>query len=182
MRGSEDIPNTSTCSAAPVLPRIKSTTSIQETSGIISTSDVLGVTGSTIDQSAETTPTRPDWSIAYNQEIEKIIEIQPVRTISHPTRVYLAKFSNDGQSLAVVHLCSQVVTIYRVSTGTKIWQVLQLFLLAGSIHLGISLLEDLYVKETTVTSHVNFSPDDRYLATSSLEAIRVSPPNFPFRV
>jgi hypothetical protein len=97
----------------PVPLQLESTVSMQKTPRSVSTHDVLEA--------------RPDWSIEYNPEVKKIIEVKPVRTIAHVTRVWRAKFSNDGEILAVIHRLSQMVSIYCVSTGTKIWQVLQLF-------------------------------------------------------
>jgi len=63
----------------------------------------------------------PDWSIEYNPEVDRTFDVNLVRTITDQGEGCHIEFSPDGRLLAVAPSESQVVTIYNVATGVKIW-------------------------------------------------------------
>ena len=67
----------------------------------------------------------PNWSITYNQKVQKAVDVRLVRAlhVDQNFRVYCLKFSRDGKYLAVGFDRNGATTIYDVQTGKKSWLV-----------------------------------------------------------
>jgi WD40 repeat protein len=62
----------------------------------------------------------PDWSIAFNNQVAKELDIEMIHLLSHGKRVYCVKFSPDGKYLAAA--CGDgKAYIYDVETGALTW-------------------------------------------------------------
>jgi hypothetical protein len=73
----------------------------------------------TLEWCVETSPKAPARALVLN----------PIHTITEKRGVFRVRFSPDGQLLAVVATASQVVSLYNVISGARIWSVLRNFLL-----------------------------------------------------
>ena len=63
---------------------------------------------------------KPDWSVEYNSEVDKTLEVNLTRMITNERGASSIKFSPDGQLLAVLVRRGEMVAIYNVSVGAKI--------------------------------------------------------------
>jgi len=75
----------------------------------------------TADYNSQSRSVRPDWSVEYNPGPDRTLEVNLVRTITNGQGAFRIKFSPNGQLLAVVACKGQIVTIYNVATGAKVW-------------------------------------------------------------
>ena len=66
-----------------------------------------------------------DWSITYNTEVERELDVTVVRTLE-VERFHCLRFSKDGKYLAVGD--GNGTTLYDVETGEKTWLVYNMFL------------------------------------------------------
>jgi WD40 repeat protein len=118
-----------------------------------------------------------DWSVEYNLEVDKTFEVDLTRTIMNKRGMACIKFSPDGQLLAVLVRRGEIVVIYNVAVGTKIWQVLRNHL-NKIADVCISELEDPSVRKSPPETYdLNFNSNGKYLATHTLSQdsrIRVS--------
>ena len=62
-----------------------------------------------------------DCSIEYNTGVDRTLEVNLMRTIVDEQGAFRIKFSPDGQLLAIVARVGQVVTIYHLATGSRVW-------------------------------------------------------------
>ena len=66
-----------------------------------------------------------NWSITYNQKVQKVVDVRPVRAFHVKRDFYVSctKFSKDGKYLAVGFERNGITSVYDVQTGQKSWLV-----------------------------------------------------------
>ena len=64
-----------------------------------------------------------NWSITYNNEVERAFDVRLVRSVDLGVRVSFLKFSKDGKYVAVGFHRNGSTDIYDVRTGKKTWLV-----------------------------------------------------------
>ncbi|KAG4304097.1 hypothetical protein PORY_002461 [Pneumocystis oryctolagi] len=91
-----------------------------------------------------------DWTVLFNPNIPRVLDINFVHTLEHQSVVCCIRFSNDGEYLATG--CNRVALIFDVKTGKRL-TILQ--------DESVDWEGDLYVRS------IAFSPDGKYLATGA---------------
>lgn len=91
-----------------------------------------------------------DWTILFNPNVPRVLDINLVHTLEHQSVVCCIRFSHDGEYLATG--CNRVAVIFDVKTGKRL-TVLQ--------DESVNREGDLYIRS------VVFSPDGKYLATGA---------------
>jgi general transcriptional corepressor TUP1 len=101
---------------------------------------------------------RDDWFVIFNQNVQRVLDVDLVHTLQHESVVCCVRFSADGKYVATG--CNRSAQIFDVQTGEKLC-VLQ--------DDTVDVSGDLYIRS------VCFSPDGKYLATGAEDKmIRVS--------
>jgi hypothetical protein len=62
-----------------------------------------------------------DWSVEFDPEVDRILEVNMERTINDERATYPIKFSRDNHILAAAARGGQAVAMYDVDTGEKTW-------------------------------------------------------------
>lgn len=99
-----------------------------------------------------------DWYAVFNPRVPRVLDVELVHNLAHPSVVCCVRFSRDGRYVATG--CNRSAQIFDVESGQQI------------THLQDNSLSqdgDLYIRS------VCFSPDGRHLATGAEDKIiRVS--------
>ena len=102
-----------------------------------------------------------DWYAVFNPRVQRVLDVELVHNLAHPSVVCCVRFSRDGRCVATG--CNRSAQIFDVETGQQI------------SHLQDTSLPqdgDLYIRS------VCFSPDNNHLATGAEDKIiRVSYPH-----
>ena len=77
--------------------------------------------------------TKADWSIRYNNEIPRALDVTLIRSWDAGTDIHCVKFSKDGKDLAVGFGENSATNIYDVRTGVKIWLVFPVYLFPDNV-------------------------------------------------
>ena len=100
-----------------------------------------------------------DWYAIFNQQVQRVLDVDLVHSLTHESVVCCVRFSHDGKYVATG--CNRSAQIFDVQTGEKICVL--------EDHAAADGGADLYIRS------VCFSPDGRYLATGAEDKlIRVS--------
>ncbi|PVV02004.1 hypothetical protein BB560_003553 [Smittium megazygosporum] len=91
-----------------------------------------------------------DWFAIFNQNTQRMLNIDLLHSFDHGSVVCCVKFSNDGTMLATG--CNHTTQIYDVESGQKI---------SVLVDDSVPGIDDLYIRA------VCFSPDDKYLITGA---------------
>ena len=75
--------------------------------------------------SPEQKPEPPQWSVVYNPEVERALDLQLAHSFTYDSEAYCVKMSPDGQRLAVGLAYDGTTYINESKTGSNIWQVSQ---------------------------------------------------------
>ena len=106
------------------LPSFDETTrSVSEAMMSSSVPEILPITSEDSDDTSEeeSEGCEADWSIRYNSEVERALDVSLVRLLDGgPGRISCLEFSKDGKYLAV-GFRDATTNIYDVETGEKIW-------------------------------------------------------------
>jgi len=74
-------------------------------------------------------PSCADWSVTYNTEVKREVDVSVVRTLDLGSGITCLTFSKDGEYLAVgLEDDARTVNIYEMQTGDKTWLVFSGFL------------------------------------------------------
>lgn len=95
-----------------------------------------------------------DWTVLFNPNVPRVLDINLVHTLEHQSVVCCIRFSHDGEYLATG--CNRVAVIFDVKTGKR---------LAMLQDETVDREGDLYIRS------VAFSPDGKYLATGAEDKI-----------
>jgi len=116
---------------------------------------------------------QPKWSVSHNPKIKQALHIDLAKTFDLAAEVFCVKFSPDGKYLAVgLGEGNGRTCIYYVEDGSKIWLVPSQLTYGLLLTFRASCLVDLYLKEQPIVWCVQFSPDNKYIATAS-DGLRV---------
>jgi glucose repression regulatory protein TUP1 len=109
------------------LPRSASHSTIQPSDTMFAHSQKTVILPSPLSQVPSTSSVDPDssteqrnWSITFNNQVAKELDVEMIRRLSHERPISCVKFSRDGQYLAAGCLDGKVY-IYSVETGTLTW-------------------------------------------------------------
>ncbi|ATY58716.1 transcriptional repressor TUP1 [Cordyceps militaris] len=92
-----------------------------------------------------------DWYAIFNPQVQRVLDVDLVHSLTHESVVCCVRFSHDGKYIATG--CNRSAQIFDVQTGEKI--------LTLEDHGAQDMTADLYIRS------VCFSPDGRYLATGA---------------
>ena len=125
--------------------------------------------------SPEQKPEPVRWSVVYNPEVNRSLDLQLAHNFKFNAEVYCIKMSPDGQRLAVGLRDDGKTYINELETGSNIWLVLQPFEFKIWIDLiNPSVFVDRYVKDRISIWSVQFSRNGQFLATAASDGqIRV---------
>lgn len=100
-----------------------------------------------------------DWYAIFNPQVQRVLDVDLVHSLTHESVVCCVRFSHDGKYVATG--CNRSAQIFDVQTGEKVCVL--------EDHNASDMAADLYIRS------VCFSPDGRYLATGAEDKlIRVS--------
>ena len=108
---------------------------------------------------------RFDYSVEYNPEINRSLDLRVAKTFEFLNKVYCAKFSRDGKYLAV-GLEEGETHIYDLVTGSK-----------RSIFCVISHLSSLFAISVLVEGSTIFTPTETTKISADIWGVRFSPDN-----
>lgn len=92
-----------------------------------------------------------DWYAIFNPQVQRVLDVDLVHSLSHESVVCCVRFSHDGKYVATG--CNRSAQIFDVQTGEKVCVL--------EDHAASDMATDLYIRS------VCFSPDGRYLATGA---------------
>lgn len=95
-----------------------------------------------------------DWYAVYNPRVPRVLDVELVHNLAHPSVVCCVRFSRDGRYVATG--CNRSAQIFDVGTGQQV------------SHLQDNSLSqdgDLYIRS------VCFSPDGNFLATGAEDKV-----------
>lgn len=92
-----------------------------------------------------------DWYAIFNPQVQRVLDVDLVHSLTHESVVCCVRFSHDGKYVATG--CNRSAQIFDVQTGEKIVTL--------EDHGAQDMTADLYIRS------VCFSPDGRYLATGA---------------
>jgi hypothetical protein len=93
-------------------------------------SDGSSATSSEDDESSDL-ESGADWSIRYNSDVKREVDVSWVRSLDLGLDICCLTFSKDGKYLAVGFYDNGTTNIYDVQTGEKTWLVCDVFLFWG---------------------------------------------------
>ncbi|CEJ87641.1 Putative Transcriptional repressor tup1 [[Torrubiella] hemipterigena] len=92
-----------------------------------------------------------DWYAIFNPQVQRVLDVDLVHSLTHESVVCCVRFSHDGKYVATG--CNRSAQIFDVQTGEKVCVL--------EDHNAQDMTADLYIRS------VCFSPDGRYLATGA---------------
>ncbi|PNP41495.1 hypothetical protein TGAMA5MH_06596 [Trichoderma gamsii] len=92
-----------------------------------------------------------DWYAIFNPQVQRVLDVDLVHSLTHESVVCCVRFSHDGKYVATG--CNKSAQIFDVQTGEKVCVL--------EDHSATDMAADLYIRS------VCFSPDGRYLATGA---------------
>ncbi|CAM1510328.1 Fc.00g006630.m01.CDS01 [Cosmosporella sp. VM-42] len=92
-----------------------------------------------------------DWYAIFNPQVQRVLDVDLVHSLTHESVVCCVRFSHDGKYVATG--CNRSAQIFDVQTGEKVCVL--------EDHNASDMSADLYIRS------VCFSPDGRYLATGA---------------
>ncbi|KAF4582897.1 transcriptional repressor rco-1 [Ophiocordyceps camponoti-floridani] len=95
--------------------------------------------------------TGSDWYAIFNPQVQRVLDVDLVHSLTHESVVCCVRFSHDGKYVATG--CNRSAQIYDVQSGEKVCVL--------EDHNAQEMSPDLYIRS------VCFSPDGRYLATGA---------------
>ncbi|PHH92569.1 hypothetical protein CDD83_6848 [Cordyceps sp. RAO-2017] len=95
--------------------------------------------------------TGSDWYAIFNPQVQRVLDVDLVHSLTHESVVCCVRFSHDGKYVATG--CNRSAQIFDVQTGEKVCVL--------EDHNAQDMTADLYIRS------VCFSPDGRYLATGA---------------
>jgi glucose repression regulatory protein TUP1 len=95
--------------------------------------------------------TGTDWHAIFNANVQRVLDVDLVHSLTHDSVVCCVRFSHDGKYVATG--CNRSAQIFDVSTGEKVCVL--------EDHNAQDVSADLYIRS------VCFSPDGRFLATGA---------------
>jgi len=95
--------------------------------------------------------TGSDWYAIFNPQVQRVLDVDLVHSLTHESVVCCVRFSHDGKYVATG--CNRSAQIFDVQTGEKVCVL--------EDHNAQDMQADLYIRS------VCFSPDGRYLATGA---------------
>ncbi|PHH62415.1 hypothetical protein CDD81_7134 [Ophiocordyceps australis] len=95
--------------------------------------------------------TGADWYAIFNPQVQRVLDVDLVHSLTHESVVCCVRFSQDGKYVATG--CNRSAQIFDVQTGEKVCVL--------EDHNAQDMSADLYIRS------VCFSPDGRFLATGA---------------
>ncbi|XP_044717565.1 WD domain, g-beta repeat domain-containing protein [Hirsutella rhossiliensis] len=95
--------------------------------------------------------TGSDWYAIFNPQVQRVLDVDLVHSLTHESVVCCVRFSHDGKYVATG--CNRSAQIFDVQSGEKVCVL--------EDHNAQDMTADLYIRS------VCFSPDGRYLATGA---------------
>lgn len=95
--------------------------------------------------------TGSDWYAIFNPQVQRVLDVDLVHSLTHESVVCCVRFSHDGKYVATG--CNRSAQIFDVQTGEKVCVL--------EDHNAQDMNADLYIRS------VCFSPDGRFLATGA---------------